>query len=455
MHVSRRRLWWNRFARFGAGSVGPLAIAAAGVVRNKWLAIHLETAGIGIVAQTFAAHAWIGAVAGLGLGLPVTRAVAAAVGARDAEAARRVVWTAFALVAVATVPIAAAVLLFAEPLAHLLLGDRALAALLRISVVGVLGVALFPVVQGLLAGRSDVRATLGFGVVGGGTATLLTLLLVPRFGLEGAVWAVAALYPAAVVAMLVWHVRTHREALGPRPAALLDRETARALLVTAGATFAIPLIDQGALLALRAHYLHEHGAGANGLLQAALAVSQQAGAPFYAYLSAYALGKITAAGASEGRPAVEAYTRKQWAPIVALAAALLAIAMLGAAPLLRLLYSSRFDPARAMMAYAIVGEFGRVCIQAAALGSLPLGGAALWFRIGILQPLTLAAAYPCFVAAGAGPMSLPRAYAAAAAVTFVAGAWMMARAGVALRPRDAAVAAAGYALLLALLAATV
>jgi hypothetical protein len=129
--------------------------------------------------------------------------------------------------------------------------------------------------------------------------------------------------------------------------------------------------------------------------------------------------------------------------------------MVAAAPLLHLLYSSRFDPARTMMAYTLVGEFGRVCLQAVALGSLPLGGAGLWFRIGILQPMTLAVCYAGFAATGSGELSLPRAYATAAAVTLGISAWMMARAGVSLGARQLAVAGAGYALLLALLGWTV
>jgi hypothetical protein len=204
-------------------------------------------------------------------------------------------------------------------------------------------------------------------------------------------------------------------------------------------------LDQGVLLAVRAHVVHANGPAANGLLQAALAMSQQVGALFYAYLGSYAFGKISATGSAAG---IQAYTRRQWLPLVAAAALVLAFAMVAAAPLLHLLYSSRFDPARAMMSYTLVGEFGRVCLQAVALGSLPLGGARLWFRIGLVQPASVAACYAAFAATGSGPLSLPRAYAAAGAVTFVAGSWMMARAGVSLGWRNLAVAAGGYALFL-------
>ena len=440
-------LWRDRLLRFAAGAGGTIVSALAGVLRNKWLATHLETAGLGVLSQVVASQGVFGAVIGLGLGLPVTRAVAAAVGRGDETASRRAAATAFALVSAATLPAVLLVLAFAPGISVLLLGTPDHAALIRVSVFGLAGVGLFGVAQGLCAGRSDLRASIAFALAGTGTATLLTFALVPRFGLFGAAVAAAVLYPVGVAAMLWIHARRHPEAFRPRPTPFLDRREARALLGVAGAALALPVLDQGVLLALRTHVVRTHGAATNGLLQAALTLSQQVGALFYAYLASYALGKISAAAGATG---IQAYTRKQWAPLVGAAALALALAMVAAAPLLHLLFSSRFDPARPMMSYTLVGEFGRICLQAVALGALPLAGAGLWFRIGMVQPVSLALCYVAFAATGSGPLSLPRAYAAAGAVTFVAGVWMMARAGVSLGARNMAVVAAGYALLLAL-----
>lgn len=443
-------LWRDRLLRFAAGSTGTVVSALAGAIRNKWLALHLETAGIGILAQAFSAQVWIGTLAGLGLGLPVTRAVGDALGRNDAEAARRAPWTAFAMVAAVAVPVSALVVLLADPISAFLFGTTEHAVLVRISALGITGIGLFQVAQGLVAGRSDLRASLAFATIGAGVATLLTLLLVPRFGLTGGGLAAALLYPAGLAGMLWIHLRRHPEALRPRPARLFERAEASALARVAGVTLALPVIDLGILLILRTHVLRTHGPAANGLLQAALAVSQQVGALFYAYLVSYALGKVTAAGASGGAAAVRDYTRRQWAPIVAAAAVVFAAALLGSWPLLHLLYSDRFAGARTMMGYTLLGEFGRVCLQAAAIGSLALGGARLWFRIGLVQPLALAGAYAVFAATGSGALSLPRAYAVSGAVTFAAAAWMMARAGAGLRARDLAWCAVGFLLLLAL-----
>ncbi len=136
-----------------------------------------------------------------------------------------------------------------------------------------------------------------------------------------------------------------------------------------------------------------------------------------------------------------------------LAAAALLATRLGSAPLLHLLYSHRFDPAQPLMAWALVGEFGRIGLVAWALGSLPLGGARLWFPISLVFPATLAIAYAILAASGAGALSLPKAYAAAGLAAACVGGVMMSRRGVTLGARDLLVFAGG-ALVLLLLAAS-
>jgi hypothetical protein len=127
---------------------------------------------------------------------------------------------------------------------------------------------------------------------------------------------------------------------------------------------------------------------------------------------------------------------------------------LGAAPLLRLLYSHRFDPAQPLMAWTIVGEFGRIGLTTWSLGSLPLGGARLWFRISLVFPVTLAASYVIFTVCGAGPLSMPKAYATAGLAAACVGGMIMWRRGVTLGARDIAVFAAGAVALIALASVT-
>lgn len=446
------RLWTDRLARLFVAAGAPLASALTGVIRNKWIALHLDASGVGVLAQVISGQTWIGALSGLGLGLPVARALGEATGRGDDAAARRVVWTAISLVSAAAGISAVAGLLFADALSTALLGSPEHAGVVRISMIGVAGVAFQVTVQGVFAGRSDTAGPLAFAIAGGGTAMLLAFVLVPRWGIAGAAWAAVLLYPAGFLGAAIARRQVHAPALLPIPRPALDRRQARALLRIGGATLGLSLFDLGSLLGLRAHYLRAHGVDANGLLQAALALSQQVGAIFYAYLGAYAFGKVTVAAATGGAQSVERYTRRHWIPLVGLAVLAIGFAMVAAAPLLRLLYSSRFDPARPMMALALFGEFCRVGAQIWGLGSLPVGGTRAWLTIGAVQPLALLAAYPIAAACGAGPLSLPCGYAISGASSLVAALIAMSRLGVRPRPRDLGVLLAALAALSGLMA---
>jgi hypothetical protein len=441
--------WWTRFARLLAGASGALVSAATGVVRNKWLAQTLDTNGIGVLSQVVSGQTWFGVAAGMGLALPVAHAVGLASGDVDdarREAGRRAAWSAAYLAAIAGLVVAAVGLLAAPLLSRALLGTADYAPLVRISMIGVVGVALWNPAQGFFAGRSDVRAPLSFALAGGGGSALLAFVLVPRFGLLGAATAVTLIYPLGLLGMALVNAPAHRGAIWPRPrplAAVAWRE-AGPLLGVAGAALALSLLDLGTMVALRAHFLRANGVDANGLLQAALALSQQVGAVFYAYLSSYAFGKINAVAATEGVAGVRAYTRRQWTPLIGLAALAAAFAIVAAAPLLHLFYSSRFDGARPLMAYSLFGEMGRVAVQTVGLGALAVGGTRLWFAIGVTQPIALAGAYLFFARAGTGAASLPYAYATAGWVSLAVALILLARKGITLHGRGLALAAFAF-----------
>jgi len=207
------------------------------------------------------------------------------------------------------------------------------------------------------------------------------------------------------------------------------------------------LIEQGTMITVRSHYVRVQGVEANGFLQAALAISQQVGSLFYAYLTSYAFGKISGFQSAAG---TRDYTRKHWTSLILFATFALVMTRLGAVPLLRILYSHRFDAAEPLMAWTLLGEFGRVALMTWTLGSLPLGGVRLWFPISLLSPAFLAIAYAILNAAGAGPLSMPKAYAIAGLAAPCAGGIIMSRRGVTLSARDLAVFVVGASALLAL-----
>ncbi len=412
------------------------ASSAFGVIRNKWLAINLETSGLGVLAQIASGQNWLGTLAGLGLSLPVARAVGASGASGDATLARSTVWTALTLAGLASLGVACAGLLFAGTISEILLGSREHALLVRISLFGVVGIALQTVFIGLFAGRSDLRANLTMAIVGGTAAVAVTLALVPRFGLTGGVLGAAVLAPATVAAALFASRRTCADMIAPKPAKPLDPVLARSILGVGTAALALSLVDLGVMLSIRAHYLRVNGLGANGLLQAALSLAQQVGSLFYAYLSNYAFGKVSAAAGAAGLPEVRAYTRRQWTPLVLLAAGITAAAMVAATPLLHILYSRRFDAARGLMAWALVGEFLRVGMNAWAVGALPIGGAKLWLPIGLLPSIGLALSYLALSGAGLGALSVPIAYVGAGSFSLCLGGIAMSRAGVTISRRD-------------------
>jgi hypothetical protein len=343
-------------------------------------------------------------------------------------------------------------LLGAGPIATAVLGGRGYAPLIRLASLGLAGYAFQAVLQGVFASRSDVRASFTLALGGGAGAVLATFLLVPAWGVMGGVLGIASMFPAGIAVALLVHRADYAPLLANAPRPRLDPTVARQLLGIGGAALTLALVDQGTLLALRAHYLRAHGLPANGLLQAALALAQQAGSPFYLYFANYGLGKVSGLG---GPGPIGDYMRRQWTPAILLAALVCAVAMVASGPLLTLLYTDAFTPARPLMAWTLCGEFVRIAGQALAIAALPLGGVRMWLAIGLANAFAEAGSYLWLAGSGAGLLSLPLAYGVGSVATVAVAAVLMRRAGVAPRLRDVALffsALAGLAALASFLA---
>jgi Na+-driven multidrug efflux pump len=369
----------------------------------------------------------------------VARALGAATAAHDARAAHRTVWTALLLAGGASLAVVLPTLLFAPGLSQFLLGTPEHANLLRIATVGVVGLALHAVASGVFAGRSDVGGPLAVALGGGAVAVAVTVTLVPRAGLTGGAIGAAVLVPAGLAA--AWWARAPiRNVLPLRPE--FDRTTARTLARVGLGALALALVDQGILLALRASYLRQHGVPATGLLHAALAIAQQVGAVFHAYLASYAFGRVSGASGIEG---MRDYTRRLWVPLALLAIGAFMLAMLVSGPLLRLLYSHEFAEARPLLAWVLFAEFCKVLALTWGLGALPGGGLRAWMSIGLAGPVACVLAYEWL--STAGPMALPGAVALAAVFQLGVSGFVMSRLGVTLRAGHLVLLAAALALL--------
>jgi O-antigen/teichoic acid export membrane protein len=447
MSANRIAVWRERALRLWL-TAGASAVTALGsIARNKWIALHLDPSGLGVLGQVVAGQTWLGTLTGLGLSVSVARAIGAERGRGETAAVRRTAGAALALVRLTTLAVAVAGLLFAPAASTALFGTPAHAMLVRISMLAVVGLGFQAVLSGVFAGHSDVRAPFTYALAGNVAMVALVVLLVPRSGLPGAVWGITLFWPAAIAVSLLAHRRTYAPVL-PGPAEQhLDRTEVGSLVKVAIAGLVLALVDQGALLALRSHYVRVAGLAANGLLQASLGLSAQLGTIVYGYLASYAFGRVSG---MRSAAEVRAYTRLQWGPLVALGVAGCAALGLLGTPVLHLLYSSRFDAARPMLVWMLVGELGRIGVQVWALGALPIGGVRLWVPIGLSGAAGLTIAYVIGVHAGAGALALPYAYAAAGGASLLVAGVLMSARGVTLRARDLALLLAGYAALIAI-----
>jgi len=437
-------LWKGRALRLGLSATAIGATTITGVIRNKWFAIHLAPEGIGVIGQVVATFTWLGALAALGLGLPVARAIAAAHGAGDPEAARRTARTALGITLLTTGAVVAIGLVFAAPLSLAVLGDPGFAMLIRVGMLGTAGYAFYLIVQGIVSGHSDIRPPVTVAVAGGLATVIAAFILVPARGIPGGTWSAVLYFPAGMIALLLVHGRVYAEAWSPRGGGLPAIET-RALVTIGLSALVLALADQGVMLALRAHFLRVHGIAANGIFQAALSISGQVAALFYMYLSNYALGRLSGAGDVAG---IRAYMQRQWIPVVLAALPLFAFAAVAASPLLHVLYSNRFDGARGMLGWMLLGEFCRVQTLALLFGALALQRTGRWFAGGMLYPLAFAAFY--VASGGASPLDLARAHAAGSVAGLAGAGVVMHTAGLRLRAVDWLVSALTVAALGAL-----
>src|SRR6185436_18758441 len=129
-------------------------------------------------------------------------------------------------------------------LSRALLGSDAYAPLIRLSMIGVAGVALQQTLYGLYAGRSDLRGPLAIAIAGGGVSLVAAFLLVPRWGLTGAVIAVSILFPVGCMSALLLHRRDVAPLFTQLPRPRLTWGLARALLTVSGASLLSALIEQ-------------------------------------------------------------------------------------------------------------------------------------------------------------------------------------------------------------------
>lgn len=325
--------------------------AAVGLVRGKYAAEVLGTAGVGLLSQANSFFLLAAVVCALGVAAGVVKRVAAAAAAGDGEAARDVIATAFTaqmLVTGAFVLVSAAAI---GPLYTALFPTGGLELPFLLVLVGlpfsvVASGVLDPVFFGL--GRYDLYTKASAaGVVLG----LLPFVVFIHFG--GVAGAIVAIPVAAVLRLACFVYYARQLDLG-RPLFRLRLEvgTLRHLGRYGVATFVVAAASALVALLVRSNVIHVLGEDANGLYQVPIAFAGYY-APFltnglWGHLYPY----VSARGAAETRDEAD---RAVGMSVLAVAAVALGL-LLVQDWLIPLVFSRRFVAANTFLPIQLLGD---------------------------------------------------------------------------------------------------
>lgn len=359
--------------------VATASTLGATLLRAKLVALFLGPGGMGLFSQVTLLQGLGSSVALFGVGPALTQSIAAARARGDAEGMGRLV-AGSAAVSMALAGLLAAALALSGPrVATMLLGDAAYAPLLPVVAFAVAAGAIFQYglalwnafrATRLLALGNLVASALGilvfWAAVQGGGASLLAAVQ----GL--AAWtAVSAVVAVATLPGLLrgFGIRRFR----PDLAAVLPLY--RIGLVSLG----LMALDQVATLWIRTDVVRTLGAEANGLYQAAASLSQLSLGLVGTYVSGYAFARACEADAA-GQAALTRATAVRVAGVLALLGG--AYVLLGA-PLLSVLLSRDFLPARAVFPLQTAGDLLMGLGMALGLALLPARGGLAWAAHGL------------------------------------------------------------------------
>ncbi len=368
------------------------AIALGTLVRNKLLAVHLGPDGFGEFSQimTIAAPVYLFAQCGMAVGLSRNTAAAGSEAQRQRQLETANLVTTFIAAAILVVVLP---LIFTPAGGSLLRGlgvrdglaqKTVLAVILAIAPLEVLRNNYLSFLQGLL----DIKGISAKRTVAVAAATAAAFPLIACFGLAGA--CAQAAFASFLVALLLG---LRCRALGFRPLAMaFHRPTARLLAAFGMASLVIAFTQASVDALIRAHLIAFAGVSANGLYQAAFALSTQVTTVVLGSIGAYSLATLSQTAAASVLQSRLDELLRVVLPVSALA---LGAAGLAAAPLFTLLFSSQFAEGTRFLPLLLCANFVQVASWAA--GAPLLGRGLIRYWIGI-QMTSAAARYAAAVA---------------------------------------------------------
>ncbi|PXW97064.1 PST family polysaccharide transporter/antigen flippase [Sphaerotilus hippei] len=272
-------------------------------------------------------------------------------------------------------------LLVAQPLALWIFKEPGYGYIVYILSFAQLGIAINTFALAVVGGYKDVVTSNVVSTVGSLLGVLALVLLIYCFGNTGMLIGLTAL-PALPVLISLWIVRKKYPEVLRRRFWINKRDTRllfRFSLMMAASAITMPV----AQMLLRSHLVDQFGWTQVGYLQATIRLSDAYLLFVNMVLAGYYMPKLSelGPGRQQLRYMMDAMTR-----LLPLVAVCIAIIWLLGTPLISLLFSEEFLPARELLTYQLIGDFFKI-------GSFIMGYVVVanaWLRLSILGDIVQA-----------------------------------------------------------------
>ena len=353
------------------------ALAAVGglvlsVIRAKTAAVYLGESGVGTIVQLNYMTAWVAGLAGLGIAMGCTRAIARHRARGELDTVEEIASFAFTAPLVVGVAVTGFVLLFAPFVSRVLLGDPDLSDLV-LATAGSIPLTLLVLSSGaVLRGFDRIRRVATAELIASFLNTFVVVALILVWGLAGAVAGVIA---TSAILLLVYLAR---EPVSFRPLLHLrlpERSVLRSIMAVGLVTFLWATVLRTTDLVVRALIVDRLGLDDNGLYQPAYSISVQIELVLLTGTAAYLFTRLSELAGRSDRPGLLAEWSAGIRLLVMVTFPTLVMIVMFRDPIIRLLYSLEFAPAADLIPPQLAGDYFKMLGWAFVAVLLPLGWA--------------------------------------------------------------------------------